>query len=58
MRSLVRVIKFKRRKPKKNIKSQLTDREKIKWLLDNGLDLKPIYKVNADHAKSNCMVQT
>ena len=45
MRSLVRVIKFKRRKPKKNIKSQLTDREKIKWLLDNGLDLKPISEV-------------
>ena len=45
MRSLVRVIKFKRRKPKKNIKSQLTDREKIKWLLDNGLDLKQISEV-------------
>jgi len=44
MTGKLRVIKFKRRKPRKRIiKSwNVSDQEKLKWLLENGLDLKQL----------------
>ena len=51
MTGKLRVIKFKRRKPRKRIiKSwNVSDQEKLKWLLENGLDLKQLAQVGTEY---------